>query len=45
MDDIDELEIWEYLASELNELKQHTDILGDALDDWDLQEDLLTNDR
>jgi len=41
IEELDELEIWEYLTTELNELEKHKDILGDSLYYADLQDDLF----
>lgn len=39
-DELDQWEICDYLASELEQLKQHRDILGDSLDELTGAEDI-----
>ena len=40
LDELDQAEIWDYLVSEYNELKQHKDILGDGYIELDVSRDL-----
>lgn len=36
----DQAELWAYLASEIDEIKQHKDILGEGYIDLDISRDL-----
>ena len=40
VDELDQAEIWDYLSSEINELKKHKDILGDGYIELDVSRDL-----
>lgn len=36
VDELDQAEIWDYLSSEISELKKHQDILGDVYIELDV---------
>ena len=40
LDELDQAEIWDYLSSEINELKKHKDILGDGYIELDVSRDI-----